>query len=240
MHRAWWDHMVGLSSSGPAGVPLAILPFLWSPCQSSTYLLPQNSGWLLTRFILSVPSRYSAAFLCEDEGRLIPVLFCNAQEHLIARRQKSLAREGSSQASLVGKGADAVVTSGRQAALSRCEQPWHPSPSVLNSTQASQLNITRLLHRSPQYICAPPPPPAPWNRHYYNDYYCLSGWCVQNKALVRSGFVLVFVSAGLWLCHGCNEEAYQLCANKPSGKDTSADNEQQVGSHTLHPWFSAA
>lgn len=160
MHRAWWDHMVGLSSSGPAGVPLAILPFLWSPCQSSTYLLPQNSGWLLTRFILSVPSRYSAAFLCEDEGRLIPVLFCNAQEHLIARRQKSLAREGSSQASLVGKGADAVVTSGRQAALSRCEQPWHPSPSVLNSTQASQLNITRLLHRSPQYICAPPTPSA--------------------------------------------------------------------------------
>lgn len=54
-----------------------------------------------------------------------------------------------------------MVTSGREAALSRCEQPWHPSPSVLNSTQASQLNITRLLPCSPQYICVPSPPLPP-------------------------------------------------------------------------------
>lgn len=87
----FWDHVASSSSSGPAGVPLATSSILWTLCQSTTYLLTQNSGWLQSRFILFVPSCRSVAFLCEEEGRLIPVLFCNAQEHLIAHRQKSLA-----------------------------------------------------------------------------------------------------------------------------------------------------
>lgn len=78
------------------------------------------------------PHVISFKFLCEQECRLIPALFCNAQEHLIACRQKSsiLATEGSSQASIVGEVVKAVLTADRVAALSQSEQPQQPFPSA--------------------------------------------------------------------------------------------------------------
>lgn len=191
MHCGWWDHMVSLSSSGPAGVPLAIPPILWTPCQSTTYLLTQNSGWLLSRFILSVPSRYSAAFLCEDEGRLIPVLFCNAQEHLIACRQNPWPRKGATRPVLLGR-------------RWGCGNQWQGDSLISVWAAVAPLPIRSKLHASlsattPVSSLQPPlhvPPlsssPFEWplNIHHYSDYYCLSGWCIQNKALACSGVAL--------------------------------------------------
>lgn len=156
MGREWWDHMVSLSSSGPAGVPLAVLPILWTPCQSTTYLFTQNSGWLLSRFILFVPSRCSTAFLCEDEGRLIPVLFCNAQEHLIACRQNPWPRKGATRPVLLGRGWGC----GNQWQGGSLISVWAamaPLPIRLNSAQAPQINNTHLLPAPPTHAPYPPP-----------------------------------------------------------------------------------
>lgn len=237
MHCGWWDHMVSLSSSGPAGVPLAILPIPWTPCQCTTYLLTQNGGWLLSRFILSVPSRYSAAFLCEDEGRLIPVLFCNAQEHLIACRQNPWPRKGATRPVLLGR-------------RWGCGNQWQGDSLISVWAAVAPLPIRSKLHASlsattPVSSLQPPlhvPPlsssPFEWplKRHHYSDYYCFIRlmYTEQSPGLFRSSFVLVFVFVGSWLCHGCNEEAYQLCANRPSGEDASMDNERQVGSNICY------
>lgn len=97
--------MVSWSSSGPAGVPLAVLSILYAPCQSITYLFAQRSVWLLSRFILFVLSHHSATFLCEDQDRLIPVLVCNARENLIAHGQKNpWPRRGVTRPVLLGRG----------------------------------------------------------------------------------------------------------------------------------------
>lgn len=185
--------MVSLSSSGPAGVPLAVLPILWSPCQSTTYLFTQNSGWLLSRFILLVPLRYSAAFLCEDEGRLIPVLYCNAQEHLIACRQNPWPRKQATRPVLLGRGW-CCVNQWKGGSLISVWAAIAPLPIRLNSTQASSINNNRLLP-APLHTCPLPTslaPQRPWTdiitviiTVYQADEYRTKQWPV----LLTSSFV---------------------------------------------------
>lgn len=196
MGCVWLDHMVSLSSSGPAGVPLAILLFLWTRCQSTTYLFTQNSVWLLSRFILPIPARYSAAFLCEDEGRLIPVLFCNAQEHLITCRQNPWPRKGATRPVLLGRGWGC----GNQWQGGSLISVWAaiaPLPIRLNSTQASQINNTRLLPAPPRSARAPyPPPELPSALEQASSLWLLLFirlmYAEQSIGLFRSSFVLVF------------------------------------------------
>lgn len=186
--------MVSLSSSGPAGVPLAILPLLWTPCQRTTYLLTQNSGWLLSRFILSAPSRYSVAFLCEAEGRLIPVLFCNAQEHLIACRQNPWPyRRGTTRPALLGRGwgCGNRWQGGSLISVWAAVAPLPNLPKLHTSNLGSKKPQTdRLLHANPHCTCPPlssPPSTAPLNRHRYSDHNCK--W---NKGLTCSGVAFWF------------------------------------------------
>lgn len=120
------------------------------------------------------------------------------------------------------EGTEAVVTSGMEAALSQCEQPWLASLSLLTPHKPLRLKTPFFslhpLHMPRKHL---PSSPAPLNRHHYCDYYCLSGWWIHNKALacfVRR-FVLVFVFVGSWLCQGGISRT--VCFNRPSGWNAS-------------------
>lgn len=106
------------------GLRWAVLHILCAP-QSTTYLLPQKNGLPCVLVHPNGPSWDSTAFLCEEEGRLIPGLFCNAQEHLIASWQKPWSVDPRQRASLIGLGAGAAEPKAGET-LSQCEQPWLP------------------------------------------------------------------------------------------------------------------
>lgn len=141
MHGGCWDLLVSVSLSGPAGLPPAIYssaealvrgPLICSPRTAAGYTFVPPAHTHIISF----------KALCEEECRLIPVLFCNAQEHLITCLQKwtALAQEGSSWASIVGEVAAAMLTANRVTALSQCEQPQWPFPSA-SRLSAVPLNI---------------------------------------------------------------------------------------------------
>lgn len=134
------------------------------------------------------------------------------------------------------EGAEAVVTSGREDSLISVWAAVAPLP-IRSKLHASLSATTPVSSLQPPLTRAPLILLSLWMALEQTSLQWLLLFirlmCTeQSPGLFRSSFVLVFVfCVGSWLCHGCNEEAYQLCANRPSGEDASMDNEQQVGSH---------
>lgn len=91
------------------------------------------------------------------------------------------------------EGAEAVVTSGREDSLISVWAAVAPLP-IRSKLHASLSATTPVSSLQPPLTRAPPLSSSPFewplNRHHYSDYYCLSGWCAQNKALACSGVAL--------------------------------------------------
>lgn len=98
----WWA-CLHLAQQGfhwpsvPFSEPLVTAPLICSPRIVAGFRLGSSS---------SSPHAIPRHSFVKDEGRLIPVLFCNAQEHLISCRQNPWPGKGATRPVLLGRGWD--------------------------------------------------------------------------------------------------------------------------------------
>lgn len=140
--------MVSWSSSGSAGGLPVFCPIRWT---SPLICAPRIVAGLCVG-----PSSPSSCVILQHSfvktsAQLIPVLFCNAQEHLISSRQNPWPGKWATRPGSCWWVLWRWLPVLRMAALSQCEQPWHPPyPSKLHKP----LRLTTL----PSLAHAPYPP----------------------------------------------------------------------------------